>query len=231
MWSIGPSMNVLAVGAHPDDIELGCFGTLLEKRRSGANVYAVALAPGAYGQHSWEDVKAAWSLAREVLLRPKTGGGQAEYILGKFHTGSLEHSMETVGFVDSLITKYRINTVITHHYGEAHQDHIAAQKIAVSAARRRVDSLWLWESSIYTHRNILPFRAQLYVAISRDSYNGKMEALESYLASSLLESGEVDAHRHLAQYRGAEIHRGHAEAFEIVWQVHGDDVVRKQCTP
>ena len=42
----GASVNILAVGAHVDDVELGCLGTLLEKKRQGHNAYAVALAPG-----------------------------------------------------------------------------------------------------------------------------------------------------------------------------------------
>ncbi len=212
-------MNILAVGAHPDDVELGCFGTLMEKRAQGHNVFAVALAPGAYGRHSREEIVDAWSRARDILAAPAGGHGRGEYILGMFQIGKLEHSSDVVGFVDSLVTKYKINTIITHHYGEAHQDHVAAQKVAVSAARRKVDSLLLWESSIYTHRNVFPFRAQLYVTISDQAFERKMEVLRSYLAANLLENGEVAAHASLARYRGAEMHRAYAEAFEIVWQV------------
>jgi LmbE family N-acetylglucosaminyl deacetylase len=32
-------MNILAIGAHPDDIELGCGGTLLKASRQGHNVF------------------------------------------------------------------------------------------------------------------------------------------------------------------------------------------------
>jgi hypothetical protein len=56
--------------------------------------------------------------------------------------------------------------------------------------------------------------------VSRDSFEGKMKILEAYLAAGLLDSLEVDAQRHLARYRGAEMHRDHAEAFEAVWEVH-----------
>ncbi len=211
-------MNVLAVGAHPDDVELGCLGTLLEKKRNGHNVYAVALAPGAYGKHSLEEIEATWRTARDILRRAP-GHGKADYDLGRFPIGRLQHDWETVAFVDDLIREYDIDMVATHHHGEAHQDHVATQKIAVSAARRRVSSLLLWESSIYTHRNVLPFRPQLYVPITRESFEAKMRALEGYLSSGLLEPEEVEAHRHLAQYRGAETHREFAEAFEIVWEM------------
>ncbi len=209
-------MNILAVGAHVDDAELGCFGTLLEKKKQGNNAYAVALAPGGFGSHSWEEVEAVWSQARKAL---KAGKGKGDYLLGKFPNGRLAQDWDTTGFVDDLVQSYDIDTVISHHHGEAHQDHIAAQRIAVGAARRHVDRLWLWESSIYTHRNVHPFRPQMYVPISTDAFEGKMRALEAYGKAGILETSEVDAHRELARYRGAEMRREYAEAFEVVWDV------------
>lgn len=213
----GSAVNILAVGAHPDDVELGCFGTLLEKKESGHNSYAVALAPGAYGSFSWEKIQAVWSQSRKTL-RSKPGKG--DYLLGTFPIGRLTHDWDTVGFLDNLIRKYAIDTILCHHHGEAHQDHVAAQRIAISAARRHVDRLWLWESSLYTHRNVHPFRPHLYVPIGPRSFEGKMKALETYRAAGLLEPLEVEAQRYLARYRGAELHREYAEAFEVVWDLH-----------
>ena len=122
-------MNILAVAAHPDDAELGCFGTLLELLGQGQNVYAVALAPGKYGKHSRAEVERAWNRARDLLRKARRSGAEAEYILADFPIGRLEHNWDTVDFVDSLVSKYHIDSMVTHHYGEAHQDHIVAQKI------------------------------------------------------------------------------------------------------
>lgn len=210
-------MNILAVGAHPDDVELGAFATLLEKQRQGHNAYAVALAPGAYGTIRWADIEAVWSESRTAL---QSGKGKGDYFLGKFPIGRLSHDWDAVGFLDDIIRTHSIDTIISHHHGEAHQDHLAAQRIAVSAARRQVDRLWMWESSLYTHRNVHPFRAHLYVPVSRESFEGKMKALQAYAAAGLLEPLEVEAQRHLARYRGAELHREFAEAFEVAWEVH-----------
>jgi len=87
-------MNILAADAHPDDVELGCFGALLEKKRNGDNAYAVALAPGANGGHRWEEIEEVWSRARAIL---KKGKVPAECVLGKFPTGRLQHAWDTVG--------------------------------------------------------------------------------------------------------------------------------------
>ena len=42
-------MNVLAIGAHPDDIEFGCGGTLLKYSQAGHNVNMLVLTDGDYG--------------------------------------------------------------------------------------------------------------------------------------------------------------------------------------
>ena len=39
-------MNILAIGAHPDDIEYGCGGTLLLHSRTGDNIYLLVLTEG-----------------------------------------------------------------------------------------------------------------------------------------------------------------------------------------
>ena len=42
-------MNILAIGAHPDDIEFGCGGTLLKYANAGHNVYLLVLSYGSFG--------------------------------------------------------------------------------------------------------------------------------------------------------------------------------------
>src|SRR3989442_10108462 len=42
-------MNILALGAHPDDIEIGCGGTLLKYTKAGHGVYLMVLTEGAQG--------------------------------------------------------------------------------------------------------------------------------------------------------------------------------------
>ncbi|HET7337378.1 MAG TPA: PIG-L family deacetylase, partial [Candidatus Nitrosotalea sp.] len=42
-------MNILAIGAHPDDIELGCGGLLIKSARQGHNVFMYSLTRGGAG--------------------------------------------------------------------------------------------------------------------------------------------------------------------------------------
>src|SRR5947199_10194263 len=108
---------------------------------------------------------------------------------------------------------------MSQHPAGAQQDPIAAQRIARAATRRHVDRLWLWESVIYTHRNVHPFNPQMYVPVSRDSFDGKTKVLEAYLAAGLREPVEVEAQRHLARDRGAQVDRDDAERSGVEWGV------------
>ena len=42
-------MNILAIGAHPDDIEIGCGGSLIKYAKAGHNVYLLVLTGGGVG--------------------------------------------------------------------------------------------------------------------------------------------------------------------------------------
>ena len=42
-------MNILAIGAHPDDIEFGCGGTLLKYSEKGHKVYILVMSKGGKG--------------------------------------------------------------------------------------------------------------------------------------------------------------------------------------
>ncbi len=42
-------MNILAIGAHPDDIEIGCGGTLIKYSKKGHNIFLMILTLGEMG--------------------------------------------------------------------------------------------------------------------------------------------------------------------------------------
>ena len=72
--------NILAIGAHPDDIEFGCFGFLLKQRKSGAKVSAFIGSLGSKGDPSTgtgrrDESSAALSLlpAETVIFREREG--------------------------------------------------------------------------------------------------------------------------------------------------------------
>lgn len=45
-------MNVLAIGSHPDDIEIGCFGTLARHNLDGDKIFGVIITKGEKRRHN-----------------------------------------------------------------------------------------------------------------------------------------------------------------------------------
>ena len=67
-------MNILALGAHPDDIEFGCAGTLAKYANNGHNIYLMVMTRGEKGgdgnERATEQKK-----AREILMAKRSSGG------------------------------------------------------------------------------------------------------------------------------------------------------------
>ena len=61
-------MNILAIGAHPDDIEFGCGGTLLKYSEQGHKVYMLVLSKGDKGGDSEVRQKEQESSARILKI-------------------------------------------------------------------------------------------------------------------------------------------------------------------
>ncbi len=64
-------MNILAIGAHPDEIELGCDGLLLKAVKQGHNIWRYTLtrgeASGDPAQRTCEQIEAAKFIAADTL--------------------------------------------------------------------------------------------------------------------------------------------------------------------
>ena len=49
--------NILAVGAHPDDLEVGCFGTLIKHKRMGDRIHVAMTTKGGYSNRKWKTIE------------------------------------------------------------------------------------------------------------------------------------------------------------------------------
>ncbi len=106
---------VLCLGAHSDDIEIGCGGTLLHLKKTIPQVrfhWVVFSAAGARGR---EAAKAA-----ELF----TAGSEKHLVLKEFRDGFLPYAGGTVkDFFEELKGQVSPDLIFTHWQGDAHQDH------------------------------------------------------------------------------------------------------------
>ena len=120
---------VLAVGAHPDDIELGCGGLLLKLKASGARVHGLTLTCGEkgtdrHGQREVETRKAA-----EFL------GLDGHWVLDFPDTGLQERIPVLKEVIESKIKELGATMVLTHTDVDVHGDHRAVFAATREAAR------------------------------------------------------------------------------------------------
>jgi LmbE family N-acetylglucosaminyl deacetylase len=196
--------NVLAIGAHPDDIELGCGGTILQHVAAGDVVSMLVVTKGEVGPGNTDVRIAEQNRACAVL-------GVDNLIWGSLPDCSVSlHELDLVHLIESAISTTRADVVYTHSIQDSHQDHRAVA-LASTGAARKVQSILTYHSP-----SSLRFYPTVFVDVTA-AMDKKIDALLCH-ASQVAASEMVDAHRTRAQAtaRGHEARCEAAEAFEPV---------------
>jgi len=120
-------MNILAIGAHPDDLEFGCGGTLLKYARQGHQVYALVMTKGGVGGNP--DVRTKEQEAAAQLL------GVKEVFWGNYPDTELPLSKDIITFIEDIIRKVNPEIAFFNYYDDTHQDHRVLTRSCLSATR------------------------------------------------------------------------------------------------
>jgi LmbE family N-acetylglucosaminyl deacetylase/tetratricopeptide (TPR) repeat protein len=146
---------VLALGAHPDDIELGCAGFLLKLKASGARVYGLTLTKGEIGA-------ARQGLREKEAQRAAAFLGLNGYEVLDFpDTGLSEVIPELKAAIEAKIKELKATMVLMHTDVDVHGDHRAVFA-ATREAARAVPTVLCYEDVSTTNQ----FTPDLYVDIS-----------------------------------------------------------------
>ncbi len=198
-------MNILAIGAHPDDIELGCGGLLIKAARNGHTVFLYNLTRG-------EKAGDPQSRVEELRRSAKYIGAKALYI-DRFPDTQLALSSDLINHIESCVNICRPDLVITHPMTDTHHDHRIVAEASIEASRN-VSTILSYEMPLTKN-----FDAHLYYDIS-DSMDAKLELLSVFESQSHKIFLESKAIRGLAQYRALQSRLGsdvsYAESYQIV---------------
>jgi LmbE family N-acetylglucosaminyl deacetylase len=206
--------NVLAVGAHPDDIEIGCGGTVATHAKNGDKVYILVMAEPFSTNYDGKIIRPKELGMQEVQKSAKILGGK--FINLGFKDKDIPYSVESIETINKIIDEYNINFIYTHWYHDTHQDHMRTTQ-AVLSAGRHVKNILMYEPEYPAGRSYLGFRNQYYVDIT-ERFEIKMEALKQHI-SQVKKYGEdlfLSAIEAKARHRGYEIGSKYAECFEVV---------------
>src|SRR5262249_48999323 len=118
--------RVLAIGAHPDDVEIGCGGAMVKHRLHGDVLQILTLSRGAAGgdvhQRAIEAQNAATLLGATLQL-------------GNLRDTYISEGTETIKIIEAAIRELQPTHVYTHCVEDTHQDHRAVHTATLVAAR------------------------------------------------------------------------------------------------
>ncbi len=179
-----PRDVVLAIGAHPDDVEIGVGATLASHRAAGDTVAVLTLSGGAIGGDA--DVRRHEALAAAAVI------GARLYLHDFEDTRMVAAALIPV--VEQAVQEVRPTVVYTHSAHDRHQDHRAVHE-AVMVATRRVPSLACFQSPSST----VDFRPSRFVPV--DGFvEAKLAMLAAFTSQAHRDYMEPDVVRAAARY-------------------------------
>ena len=120
-------VDILAIGAHPDDVELGCGGTIAKLLAEGKTVAIVDLTQGELGTRGTNITR-----AQEAADAAKILGISARENL-KMKDGFLNNSEEYQMEIVKIIRKYQPEIILANAIDDRHPDHSKASKLVSDA--------------------------------------------------------------------------------------------------
>jgi LmbE family N-acetylglucosaminyl deacetylase len=218
-------LKILAVGAHPDDVELGCGASLNLFRNKGHEVYILVLTRGeASGDPKIREKECRLS-AKELCVN--------DIFFANLCDRKITDGYETISEIEKVLEVTKPDLVLAHGHKDWHQDHRNAGRATLSATRN-INKVLLFESPA-AMRDFIP---QVFIDVT-STFDSKLKALESFgsQVSKIYFKGngahsKYDEARHfphvsnaiegLARYRGFQAGVPFAEAFEVgkfIWDI------------
>lgn len=168
-------MNILAVGAHWDDIELGCGLTLKRLREKGHTIFCVVVCSSRYGNESggMEEGDALVCGLRAFRLIG------AEYVpTNKEPNQSLVYGSKIMQMLEGVATTNNIDAVFTHWFGDVNTDHRAVWEISRTAFRN-VKNFLMYQSNSYGD-GVSGFQPNLFFGFNKKQHAWKEKLLSQY---------------------------------------------------
>ncbi|VEI13005.1 PIG-L deacetylase family protein [Trueperella bialowiezensis] len=195
--------RILAIGAHPDDLELAVGGTLARLADSGHEIHSIVMTAGKVGGDP--------AIRREEAKNGSKFLGVKHVDVHDFTDTDLESDMnEMIQVIERKIRSFNPDIIFTHSKHDQHQDHHAVHMATVRAGRRH-PAILCFESPSVT----LDFSPKVFVDI--DDYVGvKASAVaihENQAGKPYMTEERVTG---MAHFRGDQAKMTHAEGFEPV---------------
>ena len=196
------TMNILAIGAHPDDIEYGCAGTMIKYAERGHHIFLMVLTSGQEGG-STEIRQQEQETAAEIMKVQKV-------FWGNYHDTQLPLNKELIEKIEEVLGEVKPDLILVNYGDDTHQDHRILTQATMSATRY-VRNVLFFEGP--TTQN---FNPQVFVDIS-DTLERKFKVLEAHssqvMKTNIEDMSIVELAQANATFRGIQGRVKFAEAF------------------
>jgi LmbE family N-acetylglucosaminyl deacetylase len=201
--------NVLFLSPHPDDVELGCLGTINEYVKRGYNVFVAIATDGERGNVDPEK----YDRIEESIDCLSKVGVKRDNIL-PFHlpdTKLNDHRTDIFEMVEGFCIQNDIDTIYINSNKDYHQDHLVVFEEALRAARK-VKNILTYESNSSTFSSFAP---NYFVNVS-EFIDEKVDFLKSHKSQDGKHFILDHSVKSLAKFRGNQTKSlDYAEAFEV----------------
>jgi LmbE family N-acetylglucosaminyl deacetylase len=202
-------LNILCIGAHPDDPESGCGGTLAKFSAAGHSVTIIYLTKGEAGIPGKSHGEAAAIRSNEAIAACSVL--KAKPLFAGQIDGDTIINNEWVKKMQDLVALEKPDIVFTHWPIDSHKDHQIAALLTIQTWMRASDKFDLYFFEVCAGEQTVGFRPTDYVDIT-NSQELKKKAVYCHLSQDppgIYNCG----HTAMEQFRGLEMGTAAAEAF------------------
>jgi LmbE family N-acetylglucosaminyl deacetylase len=199
--------RVLAIGAHPDDIEIAAGAALSKMRDMGYQIFGVVMTTGEKGG--------------DATIRPTEARRGAEFlgldvveVLNFSDTRLAAEAFEITQSIENMIEKYQPEIIFTHSVHDLHQDHQTVYEATLRAARNTRTTILCYESPSVTQE----FHPTYFVDVGK-YVDVKIRAMREHGNQKTKPYMKPDLVRGKLAFRGAQAKVDYAEAFEVARMV------------
>jgi LmbE family N-acetylglucosaminyl deacetylase len=196
-------MKVAAIGAHPDDIEIGAGASIAVHRNRGDTVRFIILTKGGKVAER-EQRRAEAERAAEIL-----NVDDVQFL--DYEDTKVPYDQSTVDELEAKLSAIDPDRVYIHAEEDTHQDHRRAAKASITASRD-VNQVLAFEAPS-TRSSFAP---QYYNSVPEGVIEGKIEAIRSHESQQEKKYLEAEAMKGLARFRGRQANSTYAEAFQVI---------------
>ena len=195
-------MNILAIGAHPDDIEFGCGGTLFKYSENGHKVYMLVLSKGDKGGDPEVRQKEQEDSARILKVE--------KLFFSDYVDTEIVQSQKLITEIESFLKEVKPDFIFVQYFDDTHQDHRNLSESTISATRY-IQNVLFYEGP--TTQNFTP---NVFVDITT-AFDKKLECLNAHASQVSKTNIEglsiIEAAKSVAHFRGIQGRVSFAEAF------------------